>query len=217
MGVAERRIRGVLLDLDGTLIDAFNPIIVALNKTLVEFDLPQMSDEEVRRHTGRGECSMISLFGERREEASARFLEHHDEHLLDVRPMPGAVDLLDWLSERGIASAIVTSKNQIRADRQLAFLGWTNKVGAVIGMCEGRRQKPDPHTMQLACEALATGTQSCVMVGDGTADMKAARSAGILPVGLTHSFSTEELTEAGAKRCFPSLSAVHAWLQQQVL
>jgi N-acetyl-D-muramate 6-phosphate phosphatase len=217
MSVTGRRIRGVLLDLDGTLIDAFRPIIVALNKTLAEYGLPQMSDEEVRRHTGRGECSMISLFGDRREEASARFLEYHDEHLLDVRPMPGAVDLLNWLSERRIPSAIVTSKNQLRADRQLTFLGWKGKVGAVIGLCEGRRQKPDPHTMLLACEALAIDTQSCVMVGDGTADMKAARSAGILPLGLTHSFSAGELTEAGAKCCFPSLFAVHAWLQRLML
>lgn len=203
--------------MDGTLIDAFRPIITALNRTLADFGLPQMTDDEVKRHTGHGECSMISLFGENREAASTRFLEYHDENLFDVRPLPGAVELLDWLRERGIASAIVTSKSQIRADKQLAFLGWEEKLGAVIGLREGRRQKPDPHTLQLACEALGIGAKQCVMVGDGTADIKAAKRAGILPIGLTHSFSTAELSEVGAVRCFASLHEVHAWLQKQTL
>jgi len=213
----ERKIGAVLFDMDGTLIDAFRPIITALNKTLADFGLPQMTDDEVRRHTGRGECSMISLFGDNREAAAARYLEYHDENLFDVRPLPGAVELLEWLKERGIGSAIVTSKSQIRADKQLAFLGWEAKLAAVIGLCEGRRQKPDPHTIHLACEALGVSAERCIMVGDGTADIKAARRAGALPVGLTHSFSADELTEAGATRCFSSLHEVHAWLQKQPL
>jgi len=215
--MADRAIRAVLLDMDGTLVDAFRPIITALNRTLGDFSLPQMTDDEVRRHTGRGECSMLSLFGDHREAASARFLEYHDEYLFDVHPLPGALELLDWLTERGIASAIVTSKSQVRADKQLAFLGWENKLGAVIGLQQGRRQKPDPHTMFLACEALGIDANVCVMVGDGPADMKAAKRAGILPVGLTHSFTAQELGEDGAARCFGSLHEVHAWLQRQMM
>jgi len=212
----DRSIRAVLFDMDGTLVDAFRPIIKALNHTLADFNLPQMTDDEVRRHTGRGECSMVSLFGDHREEATARFLEYHDQNLFDVRPLPGAADLLDWLAERNIACAIVTSKSQIRADKQLAFLGWENKLAAVIGLSEGRRQKPDPHTIFLATEALAINAGHCIMVGDGTADIKAAKRAGVLPVGLTHSFTAAELSEVGAERCFSSLHGVQAWLQKQL-
>jgi len=213
MSNKKRDIRAVLLDMDGTLVDAFRPIITALNQALHDFDLPQMSDDEVRRHTGRGECSMISLFGEYREQAAVRFLEYHDEHLFDVKPMPGALELLDWLAANGIASAIVTSKSQLRADKQLEFLGWSNKLDAVIGLCEGRRQKPDPHTLQLAGEALAVSPEQSIMVGDGTADIKSAVRAGILPVGLTHSFSADELLEVGASECFNCLEDVQTWLQ----
>jgi len=209
----DRSVRAVLLDLDGTLIDAFRPIIIALNQTLADFGLPQMTDDEVRRHTGNGECSMTSLFGEQREAAAARFLEYHDEHLFDVRPMPGAAELLDWLTVQGVASAIVTSKSQLRADKQLDFLGWGTKLGAVIGLCEGRRQKPDPHTVHLACEALNMPVRDCIMVGDGPADIKAALRAGAVPVGLTHSFTADELSDAGAAFCFASLSEVQTWLQ----
>jgi len=214
--MAEKNIRAVLLDMDGTLVDAFRPIITALNKTLTDFGLGQMTDAEVIRHTGRGECSMISLFGEQREAAAARFLEYHDENLFDVKPMQGAVELLDWLAEQGIASAIVTSKSQVRADKQLEFLGWTGKLGAVIGLCDGRQQKPDPHTVYLACEALGVRPEDSIMIGDGTADIKSALRAGSLPIGLIHSFTAAELSEVGAAYCFASLPEVQAWLKLQI-
>jgi len=205
-------VKAVLLDMDGTLVDAFKPIITALNQTLKDFGLPQMSDEDVKRHTGRGECSMISLFGDEREAAAKRFLEYHDQHLFEIKPMTGAETLLDWLGEHGIASAIVTSKSQIRADKQIEYLGWTGKIGAVIGMLDGRQQKPDPHTIHLACDALRLPPADTIMVGDGTADMKAAKQGGSTPVGITHSFSNDELMDAGATRCFCSLPEVQAWL-----
>ncbi|MDQ6957768.1 MAG: HAD family hydrolase [Mariprofundaceae bacterium] len=210
------QVKAVLLDMDGTLVDAFKPIITALNQTLKDFGLPQMSDEDVKRHTGRGECSMISLFGDEREAASKCFLEYHDQHLFEIKPMAGAETLLDWLTERGITSAIVTSKSQIRADKQIEYLGWSGKIDTVIGMLDGRKQKPDPHTIHLACNALRLPPADTIMVGDGTADMKAAKRAGSMPVGLAHSFSNDELLDAGATRCFDSLSEVQAWLTQQI-
>ncbi len=209
-------IRAVLLDLDGTLIDAFGPIVYALNRTLKEFGLAQMSAVEVRRHTGRGECSMISLFGDHREKAARRFLEFHDERLFDVRPMEGAEALLQWLGDNRVPVGIVTSKSQARAETQLRFLGWREKVQAIIGMCEGRRQKPDPHTLLLACDALGVPPAGAAMIGDGTADMKAAHRAGALPLGLCHDFSEEELRAAGAAHCFDAIPTLLQWLSRQI-
>lgn len=208
--------RAVLLDMDGTLVDAFGPIIYALNRTLREYGLATMSEKDVIRHTGRGECSMISLFGEHREAAARRFLEFHDERLYDIRPMDGAGELLDWLNAHDIATAIVTSKSQQRAEMQLAHLGWERKIQVVIGLCEGRRQKPDPHTMLLACEALGMKPRQAVMIGDGTADMKAATRAGIRAIGISNSFSGKELEDAGATICFNSIYMVHKWLEKQI-
>jgi len=205
-------LKAVLLDMDGTLVDAFQPIITALNQTLQDFALPTMTDTEIKRHTGRGECSMISLFGDAREAAAKRFLSYHDQYLFDIKPMPGAERLLDWLAEDGLACAIVTSKNQLRADKQLEHLGWTDRISTVIGMQDDRRQKPDPHTIQLACHAINIQPSDTIMIGDGTADMKAAQRAGSTPVGLTHSFTTDELMEAGAVHCFASLPDIQAWL-----
>jgi len=206
-------IQGVLLDMDGTIVDAFPPIIRALNQTFREFSLPEMTAEQVKRHTGRGDCSMKELFGERREEASIRFLEIHDEdYLQNIKPLAGAEMLLHWLSEQAIPCAIVTSKSQSRAEAQLDVLGWRDLFTSVIGKVDGRPEKPDPTPIHLACEAIHVAPGQTIMVGDGIADMKAASRAGSYGIGLCDAFSADELAAAGARACFNSLHEVLTWL-----
>ncbi|GAV19814.1 pyrophosphatase PpaX [Mariprofundus micogutta] len=210
-----KTIKAVLLDMDGTIVDAFPPIIRALNQTFVEYGLPQMSAQEVKRHTGRGDCSIISLFGDKREEAGIRFLEIHDEdYLQHITPLAGAEELFQWLQQHNIPCAIVTSKSQSRAEAQLQVLGWTDYIDVVIGKIKDRPEKPDPTPVLLACEALGINATDAVMIGDGIADMKAATRAGSMPIGLCDGFSADELNEVGAALCFDSLTEVHAWLEQ---
>jgi len=210
-------IKAVLLDMDGTIVDAFPPIIRALNQTFREFGLPQMSAEEIKRHTGKGDCSMIALFGERRDEATVHFLKIHDEDYLEkIKPLAGAQTLFNWLQDRSIPTAIVTSKSQVRAEAQLAVLGWTAYFDVVIGKMDGRAEKPDPAPVLLACEQLAIAPEHTVMIGDGIADMKAAIRAGSQAIGMCDAFSAAELAEVGASHCFDSLTEVHAWLKIQI-
>ncbi len=206
--------QGVLLDLDGTLIDAFQPIIAAMRQTLAEFGLEPMSDEAIKRHTGRGDCSMTALFGEQKEAAVARFIEIHDlTYLRDMHAMPGAEALLRYLRRRGIPIAVVTSKGQHRAEAQIEALGWQQYFAAVVGKMDGRASKPSPEPLLAACDAMACSAEQVLMIGDGEADMKAAARAGCFAVGLTHSFSREELEESGANICFNSLNKVLEWLR----
>ncbi len=206
--------QGVLLDLDGTLIDAFQPIIAAMRQTLAEFGLEPMSDEAIKRHTGRGDCSMTALFGEQKEAAVARFIEIHDlTYLRDIQPMPGAEALLRYLRQRGIPMAVVTSKGQYRAEAQIQALGWQKYFTTIVGKLDGRASKPNPEPLLLACTDLGVAVSQAIMVGDGEADMKAAARAGCFAVGLTHSFSEDELKESGANICFYSLNDVLEWLK----
>ncbi len=205
---------GILLDLDGTLIDAFEPIVGAMQQTLAEFGLPAMSEQDIRRHTGRGDCSMTALFGEQKEEATQRFIAIHDLTYLDnIQVMPGAETLLNFLQTEQIPTAVVTSKGQHRAESQLDVLGWSSYFKAVVGKQDGRASKPDPEPLLIACAALDIDAEKAVMVGDGEADMKAASRAGCFGLGLTHSFSKEELKDSGANICFHSLNEVCKWLK----
>jgi HAD superfamily hydrolase (TIGR01509 family) len=209
-------IRAILCDMDGTLVDAFPPIVYGLNCTLAALGLPQMHEAEIRRHTGQGSGSIRALFGDRREEALALYARFHDERLYELAPLPGAEALLQWAKSMHIGVAVVTSKSQARAELQLAHLGWTPWIDAVVGLAEDRAQKPDPHTLHLACTGLGIAEAEAVMIGDGPADMQAAVRAGCTAWGLTHAFTCPELREAGASRCFASLHEVHQCLNTQI-
>jgi len=209
-------VRAMLLDMDGTLVDAFAPIVYALNRTLATLGLPGMSEADIRRHTGRGESSIRALFGERRDEAVRLYLQFHDERLYELTPMPGAEPMLQWAKSAGLSVAVVTSKSQSRAEAQLMHLGWTPWIDYVVGLVDGRTQKPDPHTLYLACDYMGVAPDEAVMIGDGTADMQAAVNAGCTPLGLAHAFSCRELEAAGAEHCFSSLTEVQQWLRTQI-
>ena len=210
-------IQAVLLDMDGTIVDAFAPIIRALNQTFSEYGLPQMTPAQVKRHTGRGDCSMIELFGDQRESAAQRFLEIHDEDYLQrITALPGATALFQWLQAEQIPTAIVTSKSQNRAEAQLDILGWSDYFEVVIGKVEGRPEKPDPTPLLLACNHLSVTPARTVMLGDGIADMKAATRAGCMALGLCDGFSADELVAAGASHCFDTLDEVQRWLKTQI-
>ncbi len=210
-------IQAVLLDMDGTLVDAFAPIVRALNQTLQEFGLEPLSERDIRRHTGKGDCSMRALFGTHQEEAGQRFLEIHDEdYFTGIKPLEGADTLLTWLQHQQIPAAVVTSKGQHRAEAQLAHLDWGNQFQCVIGKLEGRASKPDPETLLLACEHIGIQPQYAIMIGDGLADIKAAKRAGCLALGMHTSFSHQELTDAGAVHTFSTLTEVQAWLKMQI-
>ncbi|MDQ6968987.1 MAG: HAD family hydrolase [Mariprofundus sp.] len=213
----KQTIQAVLFDMDGTIVDAFPPIIRALNQTFIEFGLPTMSDKDIKRHTGKGDCSMTALFGARKAAASLRFLEIHDEDYLDrITALAGAESLFKWLNEKNIPIAIVTSKSQKRAEAQLEVLGWSGYFKSVIGKLEGRPEKPDPAPVLLACSELGISPEASIMLGDGLADMKAAKRAGSRPLGFCDAFSADELTEVGASVCFDSLNEVHAWLKKRI-
>lgn len=214
----ETHIKGILLDLDGTLIDAFAPIFHAMSETLKKFELPAMSEHDIRRHTGRGDCSMTALFGDKKAMATEHFAMVHDQtYLDDIQPLLGAETLILWLVRQKLPMAVVTSKGQHRAEAQLSKLGWTQYFSCIIGKIEGRASKPSPEPLLLACKQMGLSINDVVMIGDGEADMKAAQRAGCLALGLTHSFSNEELMNYGADECFESLDEVLEWLKNKIL
>jgi len=213
-----QQIKGVLFDLDGTLIDAFPPIINALNQTLTEFGKSTMTPEVIKRHTGRGDCGIKAFFTEVEvEKASARFLELHDAvYLEQVEKITGAEEILSWLQKNAIPTAVVTSKGQHRAEAQIEKLGWQNYFRVIIGKLDGRPEKPSPVPLQMACDALNILPAESIMIGDGIGDMKAGRKAGLFNIGLIDSFSKTELEDVGASVCYHSLNEVHQWFIKKI-
>lgn len=128
--------------------------------------------------------------------------EAHLRQLEQVRPLPGARDLLACLSRLGVKWAIATSGRLRTAGPNLTGLGEGSDV-PIITRDKVARAKPDPDVFLAAAELLKVSISSSIVVGDSVWDLLAARRAGALAVGLlSGGYGREELERAGAYRVY---------------
>jgi HAD superfamily hydrolase (TIGR01549 family) len=120
----------------------------------------------------------------------------------DIRPLPGARDLLKFLSDANIPWAIATSGRRETAGPVLETLGVPANV-PVITRDQVPYAKPDPDLFLAAAERLGASITESVVVGDSVWDLLAARRARALGVGfLSGGYGQEELERAGAYRVY---------------
>jgi len=140
------------------------------------------------------------------EAEGAQLQQWHAEAYLSqleqVRPLPGARDLLACLTRSGTKWAIATSGRMQTAGPNLNILGVGPDV-PIITHDQVARVKPDPDVFLAAAELLKVPITSSVVVGDSVWDLLAARRAGALGVGLlSGGCGREELESAGAYRVY---------------
>jgi HAD superfamily hydrolase (TIGR01509 family) len=136
----------------------------------------------------------------------ARLQRVHEEaymkHVTQVRPLPGARQLLAHLSRRRVPWAIATTGRLATARHTLEILGVEPDV-VVITRDQVERAKPDPDLFMAAAARLGAPMSTSIVVGDSVWDLLAARRAGALGVGLlSGGYGQEELERAGAYRVY---------------
>jgi HAD superfamily hydrolase (TIGR01509 family) len=200
----------LLFDLDGTLVDSVYQHVLAWTAALQEEGI-ELSVWRIHRRIGMsGGLFVQALSRETGRELSgvevARLQEAHAREFLkrqhEVRPLPGAKDLLQHLSATGIPWAIATSGSQRTAGPALKMLGIPEGT-VVVTRDQVPFAKPDPHLFLKAAERLNVEVQNSIVVGDSVWDMLAAQRARALGVGLmSGGYGREELERAGAFRVY---------------
>jgi phosphoglycolate phosphatase len=118
-----------------------------------------------------------------------------------TRPYAGVSELLDALTAKGIAMAMLTNKPQHFAELcvQAYFSKWNFAI--ILGQRDGVPMKPDPGGTREVLRCLDVPSEACVYMGDSDVDMQTALNADLLPVGAAWGFrSEEELRAAGAAK-----------------
>jgi HAD superfamily hydrolase (TIGR01509 family) len=139
-------------------------------------------------------------------EETERLRQFHAEEYArlvgQVRPLPGARELLDHLTRTGVPWAIATSGWRDSAQPALDLLGIPRDF-PVVTRDQVRHAKPDPDLFLAAARGLAVSVENSVVVGDSVWDLLAARRARALGVGLlSGGYGEDELTRAGAYRVY---------------
>ena len=201
------RIKAVIWDLDGTLLDTLDDLTASTNAALAQNGLPVRTREEVRRFVGNGIRRLIGLAVPQGEENPAfqavydAFVAHYGAHSSDhTRPYDGIIGVLDALQREGVRHAIVSNKIDF-AVKALSRAYFGDRMQASVGDDPSRRRKPAPDSVLAAMDQLGVTREETVYVGDSEVDVATARSAGIALVAVSWGFRSEAcLREAGAQR-----------------
>lgn len=199
-----------LFDLDGTLVDSVYQHVLAWREALEAAGI-ELSVWRIHRRIGMsGGLFLNALLRETGYEMTTadmtRLQRVHEEaymrHVTQVRPLPGARELLAYLSRRRVPWAIATSGRLATARHTLEILGVEPDV-VVITRDQVERAKPDPDLFMAAAARLGAPMSTSIVVGDSVWDLLAARRANALGVGLlSGGYGQEELERAGAYRVY---------------
>jgi phosphoglycolate phosphatase-like HAD superfamily hydrolase len=200
-----------LFDLDGTLVDSVYSHVRAWHLALLDEEI-ELSVWRIHRRIGMSGGLFVNQL--KRElgieldiETIQRLRSRHAEHFLalsgDVVPLPGAVELLQALSDLELPWAIATSGRMITAEANLMGLGVDPDTATVVTRDMVNYAKPDPDLFVEAARRLGTTTVGSYVIGDSIWDMLAAARCGALGIGLlSGGYGREELERAGALRVY---------------
>ena len=200
-----------LFDLDGTLVDSVYQHVLAWREAL-DAEGIDLSVWRIHRKIGMSgglfTNQLLRETGLRLDpERSERLRRGHAEAYLrrasEVRPLPGARELLDALTDAEIPWAIATSGRMKTARPVLESLGVDFARTPVITRDQVKYAKPDPDLFLAAADKLGVAIETSQVVGDSVWDMLAAGRARALGIGvLSGGYGMDELERAGAYRVF---------------
>jgi N-acetyl-D-muramate 6-phosphate phosphatase len=177
--------RGVLFDLDGTLLDTAPDMARALNRLRQEQGEPVIAFEQIRPHVSHGALTLVRIGfpgadQQGVETLRARFLELYRADLAaETRLFPGFETVLAELEARRLPWGIVTNKPAFLTEPLLAALGLSKRAKCIVSGDTLPQRKPHPAPLLHAASLLDRSTGECVYVGDAERDVRAAHAAGM--------------------------------------
>lgn len=200
-----------LFDLDGTLVDSVYQHVLAWREAL-DAEGIVLSVWRIHRKVGMSgglfanqllRETGLEISEERVERLRLAHVAAYRHYADRIRPLPGARELLAFLTDAGIPWAIATSGRMETASVNLAALGVDPELNPVVTRDQVRFAKPDPDLFVAAAERLGARIETAVVVGDSIWDMLAATRCRALGVGLlSGGYGSEELRQAGAIRVY---------------
>lgn len=199
-----------LFDLDGTLVDSVYQHVLAWREAL-ECSGIELAVWRIHRRVGMSGGLFASALlretgkavtSEEAEQLQRSHAASYARQVAQVRALPGARDLLHYLSSAGIPWAIATSGSKDSAQRTLEQLPINPEI-PIITRDKVEHAKPDPDLFLAAADRLNVDIHKCMVVGDSVWDLLAARRARALGIGLlSGGYGQEELERAGAYRVY---------------
>lgn len=200
-----------LFDLDGTLVDSVYQHVLAWHEAL-ESEGIKLSIWRIHRKIGMSGGLFTNMLlretgldidSERIERLRRFHAKAYMRRAAEIQPLPGARELMAYLTRAAIPWAIATSGRMETARPVLETLGVPFDQIPVVTRDQVKYAKPDPDLFLAAAQRLGCAIETASVVGDSVWDMLAARRARALGIGLlSGGYGQEELERAGAYRVY---------------
>lgn len=214
--------RGLIFDLDGTLVDTVYAHVLAWQTALREAGMP-IDGWRIHRRIGMSgglfARAVAREVGRQLEPAEVRKLQDRHSALFEAMvhepaPSRGAVELISHLYDERIPFGIATSGRRPDINASLRALAIRPET-VVVERGDVGRAKPEPDLFLACQERLGLRAEECFVVGDAVWDLLAARRAGMMSVGvLTGGYGEEELIRAGAYRVYRDAAELNESLDE---
>jgi len=199
--------KGVLFDLDGTLLDSAPDFIASLDNLLSRYNQPKLDPEIIRSHVSDGSWKLTSLgfnidtSDDRCASLREELLDEYEANLLKHGgAFDGIREMLTSLGQDNIPYGIVTNKLSLYAKPIVNHFTIFKDSQILVCPDDVKISKPDPEGILLACRKLKVNPKNTVYLGDHPNDLKAAHSAGANFIGCLYGYSLgEDISDLSVK------------------
>ena len=206
------KLSGVILDLDGVLIDTESISKRAWVQAAEEFGF-FFSDSLYSKIAGRSVLSAQREIEEATEGLidlesymeRSTFLYNEEMNCNGVQMMIGVQELLDFLDQANLSVAIATSTSRFQADTKLNRSGLQGKINKIVTGDQIENGKPAPDLFLLAAQEISTPPGQCVVIEDSEAGIIGAKSAGMIPIMVPSTIAPSTTAKELSYAVVPSL------------
>ena len=189
-------IRGVIFDLDGTLLDTLDDLVDAANATLAHFGFPGHSPAAYRYFVGDGLTTLIERIVPSQNRSQPEIAACMDTFLqlygqgwdVKSRPYGGIIEMLQQLRQAGLQLGVLSNKPHAFTQLCVQRFFATDVFDFVFGQREGVPKKPDPTGAKEIAALMRLQPQQILYVGDTATDMQTGNRAGMLTMGVLWGF-----------------------------
>ncbi len=220
-----QKIRAVMFDLDGTLLDTAPDFIVVVNKLRAEYQHSPLPDDMIRNGVSNGSKALIKLaFGI--DESAAEFeplrLRLLELYLANIAvytaPFPGITHLLAKLAAHNIDWGIATNKPAAYTIPLMAALDMQPAPQSVICPDHVLRSKPAPEALFLASQQLGCAPSEIIFIGDHKRDIDCGKSAGSITIAAAYGYidNNDDIRSWNADHCVNHADEIWPIIQQYI-
>lgn len=194
-----RRIKAVIFDLDGTLVNAYKAVTDSINYAFEHMGYPQLTLDEVIKNVGWGERELMTRFvkDDHVDKTLSIFRQHHRFALkTGVKFLPGAKELIKWLRGQEFQLAIATNRPTRFTHIILKQLNHLEMFDYVLCADKVERAKPAPDMLEQILAKFAIKADEALYVGDMAIDVEAGNNAQIRTVAVTTGSSSRAEIQA---------------------